>query len=239
MPMPTEERVSQLVAGLVARRGFDLEGVEISAVGRREAQARVQVTVDSDTSDLDSIAALSTELSAALDDAGDFGETAYLLEVSTPGIERPLIADRHWRRAQGRKARIVLRDGVRPPEGPTTFEARIGALAADAVTLVLGGKRNPRRVTIPLADITSAVVQAEFSPPGARELELAGGVVAGRPVPGREDDVVVETSADSGVLPSADSGVLPSADSGVLRGIPNAQPESPTASDSPTEGIVE
>ncbi|WP_249643610.1 ribosome maturation factor RimP [Nocardia sputi] len=221
MPMPTEERVSQLVAGLVERRGFDLEGVEISTAGKREdTQARIQVTVDADTSDLDSLASLSTELSALLDDAGDFGETPYLLEVTTPGIDRPLTADRHWRRARGRKVRVTLREGAQPPERSADFEARVGALTGDSVALVLGGKRDPHRVTVPLADIARAVVQVEFSRPGARELELAGGVVPGRPVPGQEDAVAADDAAE-------------------LRGIPNALSESVTASDSPTEGIVE
>lgn len=74
MPMPTEERVSQLVAGLVERRGFDLEGVSISAAGT--AHAKVKVTVDSDeAAPLNAVAELSSEVSAALDEAGDFGET--------------------------------------------------------------------------------------------------------------------------------------------------------------------
>ncbi|MGY5305139.1 ribosome maturation factor RimP [Nocardia gipuzkoensis] len=221
MPMPTEERVTQLVAGLVERRGFDLEGVEISTAGKRvDAQARVQVTVDRDTSDLDALANLSTELSALLDEAGEFGETPYLLEVTTPGIDRPLTADRHWRRARGRKVRVTLREGAQPPEGSARFEARVGALSGDAVALVLGGKRDPHRVTVPLADIATAVVQIEFSPPGARELELAGGVVPGRPAPGQEDAVAVDDAAE-------------------LRGTPNALSESVTASDSLTEGTVE
>ncbi|MEV0292843.1 ribosome maturation factor RimP [Nocardia sp. NPDC050710] len=215
MPMPTEERVSQLVAGLVERRGFDLEGVEISTAGKHaDAQARVKVTVDSDgTSDLDTIATLSHELSEVLDEAGDFGETPYLLEVSTPGIGRPLTAARHWRRAQGRKVRITLRPGAEPPDpgGSTRFEARVGALDEDSVALVLGGKQKPHRVPVPLADIAEAVVQVEFNPPGAREMELAGGVVPGRPVPGQDaEDVQGNTHAVS-----------------------------VTASDSPTEGIVE
>ncbi|MFI1917190.1 ribosome maturation factor RimP [Nocardia sp. NPDC020380] len=188
MPMPTEERVSQLVAGLVERRGFDLEGVAISAAG---AQTKVKVTVDSDTaSDLDAVADLSSEISQALDDAGDFGETPYLLEVTTPGVDRPLTQPRHWRRAQGRKVKLVLRPGVESPEekGKPQFEARVGVLTDDSVALVLGGKRKPHRVTVPLADIQSAVVQVEFSPPGAAELELAGGVAQGRPQPGAQEE---------------------------------------------------
>ncbi|MEC3914851.1 ribosome maturation factor RimP [Nocardia sp. CDC160] len=210
MPMPTEERVSQLVAELVERRGFDLEGVAISAAGT--AHSKVTVTVDSDgTADLDTVAELSTEISQALDDAGDFGETPYLLEITTPGIDRPLTELRHWQRAQGRKVKIVLRPGAESPEekGKTTFEARVGVATDSEIALVLGGKRKPHRVTVPRADIQSAVVQVEFNPPGAAELELAGGVAPGRPQPGAQEvsDTEIENEA--------------------------------AASDSPTEGIVE
>ncbi|MFI2231375.1 ribosome maturation factor RimP [Nocardia testacea] len=187
MPMPTEERVSRLVAGLVAGRGFDLEGVEVSTAA---GQTRVRVIVDSDRSaDLDSIAELSAQVSACLDDADDEFEAArYLLEVTTPGIDRPLTAPRHWRRARGRKAEITLKPGVAPPEPglPTRFTARIGVLEDDRIALVLSGKPGPRLASIGLSDIARAVVEVEFSPPNARELELAGGVAAGRPPAGAD-----------------------------------------------------
>ncbi|MEU1428562.1 ribosome maturation factor RimP [Nocardia sp. NPDC005746] len=194
MPMPTEERVSQLVAELVERRGFDLEGVAISAAG---PASKVKVTVDSDGSpDLDAVAELSSEISQTLDDAGDFGETPYLLEITTPGIDRPLTTPRHWQRAQGRKVKITLAPGAESPEekGKSTFEARVGVLSGADIALVLGGKRKPHRVTVPLADIRSAVVQVEFNPPGVAELELAGGVSPGRPQPGAREDNETETN---------------------------------------------
>ncbi|MFE3443905.1 ribosome maturation factor RimP [Nocardia sp. NPDC059180] len=226
MPMPTEERVSQLVAGLVERRGFDLEGVEISTAGRHaDAEARVRVIVDSDDpADLDAIADLSHEVSAQLDDAGDFGESPYLLEVSTPGVDRPLSTERQWRRAQGRKVRVTLRPGAEPPDpgGKASFDARVGKLADDTVALVLGGKAKPHRVSLALADIATAVVQVEFSPPSPRELELAGGVAPGRPAPGSEPDTTVPAGADA-----ADT-----------RGTTGAAPQPVAASDS-TEGTVE
>ncbi|WP_067548586.1 ribosome maturation factor RimP [Nocardia crassostreae] len=199
MPMPTEERVSQLVAALVERRGFDLEGVDISAAGT--AHTKVKVTVDSDGSaDLDAVATLSSELSEALGEAGDFGETPYLLEVTTPGIDRPLTELRHWRRAQGRKVKVTLRHGAESPEGKSRFEARVGAATDTEVALVLGGKRKPHRVTVPLADIEFAVVQVEFAPPGAAELELAGGVAPGRPQPGAQEESAEQEAAASDSL---------------------------------------
>lgn len=77
-----------------------------------------------------------------------------------------------------------MRPGVPGPENEHRFDARVGASTDSEVALVLGGKRKPHRVTVPLADIAEAVVQVEFSAPGAAELELAGGVVPGRPEPG-------------------------------------------------------
>ncbi|WP_030513158.1 ribosome maturation factor RimP [Nocardia sp. NRRL WC-3656] len=197
MPMPTEERVSQLVAGLVERRGLDLEGVHITAAGG--PQARVTVTVDGDeTVDLDTIADVSSEISEVLDDTADLGETPYLLEVTTPGVDRPLTAPRHWRRARGRKVRVRMRPGAQAPEGASTFDARVGASTDTDVALVLGGKRAPHRVSVALADIESAVVQVEFSPPGAAEMELAGGVAAGRPEPGATDQAVDPAASAAG-----------------------------------------
>jgi ribosome maturation factor RimP len=189
MPMPTEERVSQLVAVLVESRGFDLEGVAVSAAG--QDQARVVVIVDSDSaSDLDAVAGLSGIISEILDDAGDFGETPYLLEVTTPGVDRPLTLPRHWSRARGRKVRVRLRPQAPAPEGVTmsknaaTFDGRVGQATDTEVALVLGGRQKPYLVHVPLADIEQAVVQVEFSTPSRPEMELAGGVARGRPEPG-------------------------------------------------------
>jgi len=206
MPMPTEERVSQLVAGLVECRGFDLEGVRIATAGGG-GQSRLTVVVDSDgPADLDAVAELSSEISVVLDDAAVFGESPYLLEVTTPGVDRPLTAPRHWRRAQGRKVRVTLRPGAEPPDpgGSSRFEARVGPLAEDTVALVLGGKKKPHRVHVPLADIERAVVQVEFSPPGARELELAGGVAPGRPQPAQDEGLAASAPSASPATPASE-----------------------------------
>ncbi|MBD0322911.1 MAG: ribosome maturation factor RimP [Aldersonia sp.] len=174
MPMPSEERVSALVADLVARRGLDLEGVRISSAGSRSI---VRVLVDGEAGvSLDDVAALSTEVSAALDDADDFGPVPYTLEVTTPGTDRPLTLERHWRRARGR--RVVLKTHTESLEG------RIGRLHDGAVDIVVRGKSGPTVRSVRLDDVVRAVVQVEFSAPSARELELTGGVAQGRPVPG-------------------------------------------------------
>jgi ribosome maturation factor RimP len=174
MPMPSEERVSDLVIDLVQSQGFDLEGVQISRAGKLST---VRILVDGEAGvSLDHIAALTNELSAKLDMVDDFGAAPFTLEVTTPGTDRPLTLERHWRRARGRK--VVAQTATE------TVEGRVGQLNAGSVDIVVRGKSGPTVRVLPLADVVRAVVQVEFSAPNARELELTGGVAKGRPVPG-------------------------------------------------------
>lgn len=174
MPVPSNERVTELVSDLVQRRGFDLEDVVITSAGKHSA---VRVVVDSDAGlELDQAAELSREISAAFDDVSDFGESPYNLEVTSPGVDRPLTLPRHWRRARGRKATFDL--------GSEKIEGRIGRLNESTLDVVVAGaKSGPAVREIPLGDIRSAIVQVEFSKPNALEMELAGGVPEGRVAP--------------------------------------------------------
>ena len=100
------ERLLALLEPLVGAAGYDLEDVSVSAAGRRSV---VRVFVDADGGvDLDAVATVSRVVSDALDERdSDFGGAgllggAYVLEVSSPGVDRPLTEPRHWRRAAGR-----------------------------------------------------------------------------------------------------------------------------------------
>jgi ribosome maturation factor RimP len=174
MPMPSEERVSDFVADVIEGRGFDLEGVQISRAGRLST---IRILVDGDAGvSLDEIATLSNELSAKLDTIDDFGAAPYTLEVTTPGTDRPLTLERHWRRARGRKVQVQT--------ATETFEGRVGQLDDGSVDIVVRSKSGPTVRALALDEVERAVVQVEFSPPNARELELTGGVAQGRPAPG-------------------------------------------------------
>ena len=121
--------------------------------------------------DLDAIAALSrsaSELLDHLDTAPDSG-TPYVLEVTSPGVERPLTSEKHYRRARGRKVELTLSDG-------SVLTGRVGEVDGGVLRLVVpeGGRANFSVRELPLDGITKAVVQVEFSPPNQRELELAG-----------------------------------------------------------------
>ncbi|MFD4366592.1 ribosome maturation factor RimP [Rhodococcus sp. NPDC058521] len=174
MPVPSEERVTELVSDLVQRRGFDLEDVVVTSAGKHSA---VRVVVDSDAGlELDQAAELSREISAVFDDVSDFGESPYNLEVTSPGVDRPLTLPRHWRRSRGRKATFDL--------GHENIDGRIGRLNENTLDVVVGGaKTGPAVREIPLDDIRSAVVRVEFSKPNPKEMELAGGVAEGRVAP--------------------------------------------------------
>jgi len=117
------ERIVDLLEPAVAAMGMDLEDVRITSAGRRR---RLRVVVDSDGGvSLDDIALVSRELSATLDRAAAMGEAPYTLEVSSPGVDRPLTEPKHWRRAAGRL--------VTAPLGPQPRSATDGL--ADSLTV--------------------------------------------------------------------------------------------------------
>jgi ribosome maturation factor RimP len=100
------ERIVGLLEPAVAAMGMDLEDVRITSAGRRRL-LRIVVDADGGVS-LDDIALVSRELSATLDREAAMGEAAYTLEVSSPGVDRPLTEPKHWRRAVGRMVTAPL-----------------------------------------------------------------------------------------------------------------------------------
>jgi ribosome maturation factor RimP len=89
--------------------GLDVEAVEVAVAGRRRV---VRVLVDKDGGvTLDDIAAASTVVSDSLDGSDLLGDHPYTLEVTSPGVDRPLSAPRHWRRNVGRLVSITRYDG--------------------------------------------------------------------------------------------------------------------------------
>jgi ribosome maturation factor RimP len=103
------DRLAALIGPAVAAAGFDLEGVTVSQAGRRSL---VRVVVDGDAGvSLDDIAAVSRLVSTVLDDNdGLTGRSPYVLEVTSPGVDRPLTEARHWRRAAGRLVSVPVSD---------------------------------------------------------------------------------------------------------------------------------
>jgi ribosome maturation factor RimP len=156
MSTTQSERLRGLLEPLVTKAGLDLEDVEVTAAGRRR---QLLVVVDSDEGvPLDMVAELSRAISRTLDDADAMGAAAYVLEVTSPGVDRPLTEPRHFRRNIGRLARVWRTAG-----GELT--ARITAVDEDGLDLEVPGVkgRRPRPARLAFAEIVKARVEVEFS----------------------------------------------------------------------------
>ena len=156
MPPATGASLRDLLRPVVEESGCDLEDVAVTSAGRRSL---VRVSVDADGGvDLDRIAAISTRISQVLDATDGGGPAAgfagpYVLEVSSPGVDRPLTEPRHWRRNTGRlvSARV----------GEEQVTGRIVAADDSSVTLDIDGAHRG----FALADLGPGRVQVEFSRP--------------------------------------------------------------------------
>jgi ribosome maturation factor RimP len=161
--LPSQTQVTELLAGEFARAGYEIEEVVIDS---RAHPPRITVIADGDTAlDLDTVAALSRSASALLDGLDGLHDR-YLLEVSSPGVDRPLTSEKHFRRARGRKVELQLSDG-------SQLTGRVGEARGDTVALVVRAGRDWALREIRLVEIVKAVVQVEFSSPARAELELA------------------------------------------------------------------
>jgi ribosome maturation factor RimP len=138
-PLPDADRLARLLEPVIHAMGLDLESVRVTAAGRRRL---LRVIVDGDGGvSLDTIALASRELAARLDGASDMGELPYTLEVSSPGVDRPLTERRHWRRAVGRLviAPLTGAAGQHAGNGMAQVEGRIAGASDRGVTLDTGG----------------------------------------------------------------------------------------------------
>jgi ribosome maturation factor RimP len=148
---------------VVAALGYDLEDVTARRAGSRQL---LQVVVDGDGGiSLDDIAEVSQAVSAALDETNVMGEEPYDLEVSSPGVGRPLTLPRHWRRAAGRLVQVQLAAG-----GELT--GRIVEVDDEGVTLELPGKKPGtvgERRRLAFGELGRGKVQVEFNRPGAKD----------------------------------------------------------------------
>ncbi len=153
-PPPDTDQVSKVIAPVVHALGMDLESVKITSAGRRRL---LRIVVDSDRGlSLDDAALASRELSAKLDASDVMGDLPYTLEVSSPGVDRPLTQPRHWRRALGRLVRVPL---TGTPSSPV--QGRVVAADADQVVLDVNGTH--RRFGY--AALGAGKVQIEFDRP--------------------------------------------------------------------------
>jgi ribosome maturation factor RimP len=146
-------QVRSVIDPIVTAGGLDLEDVVVRPAGSRRI---VQVVVDKDGGiSLDDVAQISRACSAALDGI-DVLKGAYVLEVTSPGVDRPLTEPRHWRRSLGRLVDVRRTDG-------TSVQGRVVRADERSVALDVGGAERE----VPLDEVSRGLVQVEFSRPGA------------------------------------------------------------------------
>ncbi len=144
------ERLVQELTDPLLALGLDLEGLELTPAGRRRV---LRVAVDKDGGvTLDDVAEATKEVSRLLDDSDVMGQQPYVLEVSSPGTDRPLTHARHWRRNRGRLVAVTTTDG-------SNRTGRVLESREDAVVLDVDGER----LDLPLAEVAKARVEVEFN----------------------------------------------------------------------------
>jgi len=177
-PDPATSRLAGWIEPVVEQAGYDLEELVVTPAGRRSV---VRVVVDREQGvTLDDIAEVSRAVSEVLDANDDGMGRPYVLEVTSPGVDRPLTERRHWQRNIGRLVTVT----VGPAGGTDEITGRVTgvddagvALAVEARGKPGAKKRPPTPRLVPWAQLGAGRVQVEF---------------------GRADDVADEIVDDAG-----------------------------------------
>ena len=147
-----DKRVEEVALPVLDEMGLELVGVQY----RREQRGWVlRLIIDKqDGVSLDDCAAVSREISQLLD-IEDFVDQAYNLEVSSPGLNRPLKSMADFQRFTGRKAKIKT---IEPIAGEHVFIGRIKKTEGE--TIILEGGR--REVAMPFSQVARARLEIEL-----------------------------------------------------------------------------
>jgi ribosome maturation factor RimP len=152
--------VEALVRPVVESAGLELWEATFRKEGGRMV---LRVMVDREGGvDLDVISETSERLSRRLD-LEDFGPGRYELEVSSPGLERPLHNPRQFERSVGEKVKVKVRT-LDPVEGSTIHEGALVSADAEAIVIATDGGE----LRVPYPNIASARTVFEWGPDGSR-----------------------------------------------------------------------
>jgi ribosome maturation factor RimP len=152
--MALKDQISELVTPAVSDQGFYLEDVHVATPGSHRI---VTCIVDGDVSlNLDQVTSVSRVISELLDEAVFMGEAPFTLEVTSPGVDRPLTQPRHFAKNVDRLLKIIKLDG-------SEVTGRILSNTDLDVTLSVSVKKETTEQTVPLAEIKRAVVEIEFN----------------------------------------------------------------------------
>ena len=155
--MSLSEQISELVQPVVESAGFFLEDVHVLSPGNHRI---ITCIVDGQTPlNLDQVTSVSRDISELLDSADFMGETAFTLEVTSPGVDRPLTLHRHWHKNLKRLVKVVNQDG-------SVVNGRISAVEDSHVILIEDIKGKSKEHTVEFADVKRATVEIEFNRKG-------------------------------------------------------------------------
>lgn len=154
--MSLVETIHEALAPVVEATGFFLEEVNVASPGKRRV---VTCVVDGvNNLNLDEVTTVSREIAAVLDVAPFMGDTPFTLEVTSPGVDRPLTEPRHWAKNRTRLVRVVMLNG-------DVVSGRIVEVHDAGVSLLVREK-DPKEITLSFADIKRALVEIEFNRKG-------------------------------------------------------------------------
>jgi ribosome maturation factor RimP len=143
--MSNKEQVLAVITPAIESLGFYVEDITITSAGKR---SMLTVIVDGDTHlSLDQVTVATKAISEIVENLPTLGNNPFTLEVTSPGLDRPLTKPRHWRKNQDRLIKIVLNDGKE-------INGRIEDSTESAVTV--------DDKTINFADIKRATLEVEF-----------------------------------------------------------------------------
>ena len=149
--MTLASNLTELLNPAVTRAGFVLEEVSVTPVGKRRL---ISVVVDCENRNpsLDEVTVVSKEVSSILDTYSQLGEMPFTLEVTTPGIDRPLTELRHWKKNIDRLVKITPNTGEK-------YVARIKEVLPREVVLEFKNQESK----VQFSDITRAQIEVEFN----------------------------------------------------------------------------
>jgi ribosome maturation factor RimP len=152
--MAITDQIAALVTPAVQAQGFFLEDVHLVSPGKHRI---VTCIVDGESAlNLDQVTSVSRAISELLDEAPFMGETPFTLEVTSPGVDRPLTKPRHFVKNHDRLLKVTKNDG-------DVITGRITSSSDSDVTLLVETKKESSEVVIAYADIKRATVEIEFN----------------------------------------------------------------------------
>lgn len=152
--MALTDQITELIEPAVSAQGFFLEEVQLVSPGKHRI---VTCIVDGEVAlNLDQVTSVSRAISELLDESPIMGDTPFTLEVTSPGIDRPLTKPRHFAKNQDRLLKVTKIDG-------DVVTGRILSNTDSEVTLTVDIKKESVEVVVAYADIKRAVVEIEFN----------------------------------------------------------------------------